>query len=447
MKINSASKILLSLFQYFNARDIEYCVLGNAAQLPDVIDGDVDIVISTTTFASIALILSEFSNQVKCDIVQELKHEVTASYYVLSMFDSNNQAVYLHPDICSDYYRNSRLLIKAKDILQSRFIAKSKEGGEKKFYIASPEVEFIYYLIKKSEKGSIDQEQYNHIKSQYLQMPTACEEISLRYFSRDEVDSILSALESCKVDRLFSLLPELKHSLIDEQKSSWVDVYNDLARKIKRIVQPTGLIVAFLGPDGAGKTAIGMRMESDLAPAFRGVSRFHLKPGVLRRHPGVGGVNVENPHSKPSRGAVASILKLMYFLGDYILGFSLRVFPLKIRSHLVIFDRYFHDLLIDPVRYRYGAPKWIAQFFGLLIPKPDIFIVLDAPADVIQARKQEVPMEETERQRKAYLDFATGREDCIVLDTSVGIDETAYFGNKKVLEFMENRLAERMKIR
>ena len=149
MKINSASKILLSLFQYFNARDIEYCVLGNAAQLPDVIDGDVDIVISTTTFASIALILSEFSNQVKCDIVQELKHEVTASYYVLSMFDSNNQAVYLHPDICSDYYRNSRLLIKAKDILQSRFIAKSKEGGEKKFYIASPEVEFIYYLILK----------------------------------------------------------------------------------------------------------------------------------------------------------------------------------------------------------------------------------------------------------------------------------------------------------
>jgi len=36
------------------------------------------------------------------------------------------------------------------------------------------------------------------------------------------------------------------------------------------------------------------------------------------------------------------------------------------------------------------------------MPEPGLWALLDAPADVLQARKQEVARKESERQRQAY---------------------------------------------
>ena len=38
-----------------------------------------------------------------------------------------------------------------------------------------------------------------------------------------------------------------------------------------------------------------------------------------------------------------------------------------------------------------------------MVPKPDLVIVLNAPPEVLQARKQEVSFEETVRQCRAYV--------------------------------------------
>ena len=41
------------------------------------------------------------------------------------------------------------------------------------------------------------------------------------------------------------------------------------------------------------------------------------------------------------------------------------------QSGLVVFDRYFDDLLIDAKWYRYGKPMWVVRAFRSLIPKSD----------------------------------------------------------------------------
>ena len=89
---------------------------------------------------------------------------------------------------------------------------------------------------------------------------------------------------------------------------------------------------------------------------------------------------------------------------------------------MLICDRYYHDLLVDPVRYRYGGPAWIARFVGSLMPKPDLWILLDAPPEVLQARKREVTLEETTRQRSAYLAFVRERASHAVVDASQALD-------------------------
>jgi hypothetical protein len=68
-----------------------------------------------------------------------------------------------------------------------------------------------------------------------------------------------------------------------------------------------------------------------------------------------------------------------------------------------MYDRHFVDILVDAKRYRYGGPGWTLRLLWQLIPKPDLVVLLDAPPEVLQARKQEVPLDVTARQRQAYL--------------------------------------------
>jgi thymidylate kinase len=92
------------------------------------------------------------------------------------------------------------------------------------------------------------------------------------------------------------------------------------------------------------------------------------------------------------------------------------------KSALLICDRYYHDLLIDPARYRYGGPEWAARGVARLMPQPDLWVLLDAPAEVLQARKREVSFEETCRQRDAYLSFIRDQRDCAVVDAAQPLD-------------------------
>jgi thymidylate kinase len=140
---------------------------------------------------------------------------------------------------------------------------------------------------------------------------------------------------------------------------------------------------------------------------------------------------------------VSSALKLAYYLAEAWLGYALRVWPAKVQSTLVLFDRYYHDLLVDPRRYRYGGPMWLARLVGWLIPKPDIFILLDLPAEVAHARKPEVELDEAHRLRRRYLELA--RElGAHVVDASRPLDEVVREVEEIVLAHMERRTRARL---
>jgi thymidylate kinase len=52
-----------------------------------------------------------------------------------------------------------------------------------------------------------------------------------------------------------------------------------------------------------------------------------------------------------------------------------------------------------------------------------MWILLNAPAEVLQARKQEVPLEETARQCIAYLDFVRNQRKYAIVDASQPLDK------------------------
>lgn len=179
------------------------------------------------------------------------------------------------------------------------------------------------------------------------------------------------------------------------------------------------MMIVVLGPDGSGKSSLIDALAGASAGAStRPVARFHLRPGVFARQRSGAQGPVIDPHGRPPRGPLASAAKLFFLLADYVVGYWLVVRPACAAGSLVIFDRYYHDLLVDPHRYRYGGPQWLARMLGGLVPKPDLWIVLDAPADVLQTRKQEVTGAETARQRDGYLRLAQSLPGVEVVDAS-----------------------------
>jgi thymidylate kinase len=144
----------------------------------------------------------------------------------------------------------------------------------------------------------------------------------------------------------------------------------------------------------------------------------HLKPFLVIPQRGEPGAIVIDPHGRPPRSALLSIAKIIVWLFE---EWSVNCFHDK-SDTLLIYDRYFHDLLIDPKRYRYGGPLWAAKIIGMLIPQPILWVLLDAPAHVLQTRKKEVPLEETSRQRQAYLAFVRNQRSYVVIDASQPLD-------------------------
>jgi thymidylate kinase len=198
-----------------------------------------------------------------------------------------------------------------------------------------------------------------------------------------------------------------------------------------------GLWIAFFGPDGVGKSTVIEQVKDQLGAAFSGVLQFHFRP-MLGRHlrnqkP------VTDPHNQVLRSPLISLAKLIYWLLDCWCGYLVAISPVRRTSGLVIFDRYYPDILADPLRYR--LPKSSLRFAAWLValaPHPDLSILLHAPAEVVQSRKQEVPLGESRRQQSAYLTIFQTMSNKLLVDAELPVNEIAQQVSVAVLTLLED---------
>lgn len=209
--------------------------------------------------------------------------------------------------------------------------------------------------------------------------------------------------------------------------------------------------VALIGPDGAGKTTVGQQLAPHLSyPVkylYMGVSsdssNVMLPTTRLARalkraagaKPDIAGPpdlnQVLNPKSKgPLKQLVSNLrasLRLINRLSEEWYRQALAWYYQR-QGQIVIFDRHFFSdyYAYDIAHQAQGLPlsRRIHGFvLERLYPKPDLVIYLDAPAEVLFARKGEGSIEALERRRHDYLQLQNLIKNFAIIDAAQPQDQ------------------------
>lgn len=437
----TSSEIFDAFVAELHEHGLEYCILAGYDGYPDHIESDIDFVIRPEAAYQLPTLMCDVAERTGCRIVQAIRHETSACYFVLAKADGT-EVTFFHPDFTGDYRRHGRLWLRSTDLLAGR------QPHPQGFFVPAPEDAFIYYLIKRVDKRALTQTHVEKLARWYAESPEACRNRLATYWDTESCTYLAQALASADWESVARLGGSLADALNrGPRQESWrgrlVNGFAEMRRLVERVMEPTGVFVVFLGPDGCGKSTVIERVQGSLAPAFRGTFTFHLRPRLGQR-PGRASQEVLAPHRLPPRGLFSSSLKLAYFLFDFGVGYWAIVWPKLVRSTLVISDRYYHDLLVDPLRFRFGLPTRAARMVAGLVPSPDVWIILDAPAEVLQARKQEVSYDEAVRQRQGYLELAASLKNAVVVDATKSIDQVVADVLDAVLKQMARRTTSRL---
>ena len=175
--------------------------------------------------------------------------------------------------------------------------------------------------------------------------------------------------------------------------------------------------IAFLGCDGSGKSAVIHGIAAELRSIGHQVVIGHWRPKPFASQSNGIPSAADDPHGQAPRGFASSILKLGWLWLNWWTAWILQL-GRQSRTGFVLFDRYHGDLLVDPKRYRYGGPLWLARLASRLMPQPDLVIFLDAEPEVLLSRKLEVGRGALEIARLNYLKFCAANARSRVVDAS-----------------------------
>ncbi|MFV0470388.1 MAG: hypothetical protein ACK5MK_15875 [Dysgonomonas sp.] len=188
--------------------------------------------------------------------------------------------------------------------------------------------------------------------------------------------------------------------------------------------------LAVEAPDGTGKTTFIEGVCDRLAYFFvcdiDKMNVYHFRPTIL---PNLGAVGEKagmmeqdkdftNPHRSPSANVVSSFIRMVYYWLDYLVGV-----PLKLRKDVqfdkfTIYDRYIYDFLIDPKRSRIKLPFWMRKLFSKMVLQPSLVFVLETEAEIIFKRKQELSINEINRQLGEFQKLSATNERFVTIDAT-----------------------------
>ena len=433
------SQLVTAVFRTWQQAGINCLVLRNYESLPEFTTNDIDVLVDPGHLREAEQALLEAAWKSGFRLHNRVEFATLALY--LSSRQSNAQA---HFDLFTTLKWRGFEFVACEEFLK-------RKVGRDLFFIPHPADETATKLLASLIYTGKVKEQYKSAIVAGLQAePAATTDLLTPTYGRGSAQFLVAAGAQANWDNIEAATGALRRALILRQltRRPWRTIKAllvDARRLARRCLQPPGVTVVLCGADGSGKSTAARAVMDGLSVTFpaQKVRQFHWKPPLFSARRQAARSPTTDPHSRPARNPVVSLCYFGFHWLEFFLGSHLRLRPITFRGGLVLIDRFYYDFFVDQQRYRLRVPQTVVRLGHVFLKKPDLVVLLDAPAEVLQQRKQEVPLAETERQRTAYLALVRGLGNGRVVDATQPPEKVGADISRAVLDFMAERTGRR----
>jgi glycosyltransferase involved in cell wall biosynthesis len=436
-------RILRRVLALLDASGCSYALIHSDKDLAAGLSSDVDIAFDRHPSAIMIPLLARICAEENARLVQCLHYEIPHGYYYILAIGSTARR-FLHLDCLYDPVGLNRYHLPTTYLLEGA----THEHGARR---TRRDRACVYLAMKRALKGRVSSAELQALRNAFADVARVSWNDMRQWFgdeARELIAEVLDAKTPAGADRALSRLGRSADALFRRRfpaRYAWAFLLTR-ARQLRRFVRPTGLFVVFIGPDGAGKSTVADAVAGRLARGFRRVWRFHWRPGVLPklsrgaapRSDGDVGVDQAPPSTSRYVGFV-SLARFVYYWLDFVVGYWIAIHPRKVRSTLVVGERYFPDVIVHPERYGFAVPRVLVRLAAAFVPSPDLVILLSDRPSLIHARKPELPLDVLAAQLTAYEIEMTNWGTGAIIDGQLGLEQAANRACELVIEACARR--------
>lgn len=408
MTINKEENFLNTFIDCLNNK-FDYCILRNYEKYPQKIGNDIDILIRSNDINHVAKQIGRFFENI--NMQYKIKTRTSSFLSIICFYktvDENIESIQV--DIWTKLEWRGIEWIDVNYIIETRLKYNN-------FYIPCKGCEVAITVFKELVANGIVKEKYYNSLTSKLREDKDKFIISLHNCFGNYVYNISELINNSKYNELNKKQRVIRSKLI--LKHPFKYTYSSIKKileKVSNIFNPKGKMVAFIGPDGSGKTTFINLAQEHFEKLYNGVKKYHIKFNILpelKTGRGIssmkGVVNKTSESSTKINRSFISKLASWFVVLYYTLEFFIGRIPLrkyKIKNYIILYDRYYYDFFVQPT-----SRNLIYKFRKILllfVKKPDIIIHLDADADSVYSRKQELSMKEIEIQNTILKDLFKG---------------------------------------
>lgn len=430
-------KFLEDLFRQLNSNNIHYSVLRNYELLPESTgESDIDVWVHAKDVAKFYSIL------INCTINNRGK----VVSFIDKLFDPKICVMGANWGCQFDIFKG--FIPFKKYILMSGDIVWDNTIDNYGVNVLDKRIgDILAFLKEVLNNGNLNQKPEYYIKAQNAINSLNRKNLSdcLKMFNTEFIDKILQV---GKKDESQEFIKAIHNDGIKGLKKNKV-CGSIFLSKFHRLFKKPGYTLAVLGTDGAGKSTIIEGINPYLEGAFHHCVIYnHLRPnaipdiGVLLGKKNINEHDIvnSNPHGEKSSGFFGSLIRWGYYLIDYTFGYA-KIVLKKIHTHssIFIFDRYYYDYYIDPLRSKTVLPNWIFRIGEFFVPSPDIILCLGGSPKKIYERKPETSFEEVSKQSERLRKFCKRRNNAFWIDTTGDKELSINNAMKVIISVMERR--------
>ncbi|MCD7862796.1 MAG: hypothetical protein LUG61_04635 [Lachnospiraceae bacterium] len=422
-----------AIFKAFEKENIEFCVLRNADEVESGDAHDIDMTADADRLVDVENIMLRVADECgwKMHIkIGSPKDKTNIKCYHFYFADESKKEIHIaHFDVFPTFAWKGYVL------LENLCLINNIDSGSE-IHKSDASVEAVTKLfIRLLHNG--------YIKSKYK------EYIQVVFSSHGEAVKNLmkNFLDNDTVQFVYQNVMNSEWSKIEAERDRIVGAVQKFARKskgsynrylLKKLKGKPGLMVAFEGTDGSGKSTIINGLEQVPESSFPDgmLDYYHWRPGFIKKEKQTANgeaIIVTEPHAKKPYGRTKSFLKFSFFNLDYFLGYWFKVRWQLSKGHLVVFDRYYYDYYMDKIRYRLSISDRVLDFFRFMIPKPDVSFLLIGDPQVLYERKKEIDVSEIEAQIQRLRANENKFAHAVEIDVNASVDDVVFCVAKEIL--------------